>query len=53
MVGKEGYWLMDGRANYDVDAAIVLECCDTLAKEGCLCSNPDIDVYYEKSIIKI
>jgi uncharacterized membrane protein len=32
MAGKEGYWLMDGRANYDVDAAIVLECCDILAE---------------------
>jgi len=32
---KQGYWLMDGRANYSVDDAIVLECCDTLkeAKE--------------------
>ena len=24
------YYLMDGRANYDIDAAIVLDCCDTL-----------------------
>lgn len=30
MAGKKGYWLMDGRANYDVDRAMVLECCDTL-----------------------
>lgn len=32
MAGKAGYWLMDGRANYDVDAATVLEHCDTLAE---------------------
>ena len=24
------YYLMDGRANYDIDAAIVLDCCNTL-----------------------
>lgn len=24
------YWLMDGRANHDVDAAMVLETCDSL-----------------------
>ena len=30
------YYIMDGRANYDVDAAFVLESCDTLeeAKES-------------------
>ena len=32
MTGKEGYWLMDGRAHYDVDRAMVLECCNTLAE---------------------
>lgn len=30
MAGKEGYWLMDGRANYDVDDAYVLRSCNTL-----------------------
>ena len=29
-MAKQGYWLMDGRANFDVDRAIVLECCSTL-----------------------
>ncbi len=26
------YWLMDGRANFDIDRALVLETCDTLAE---------------------
>jgi len=29
-MGENGYWLMDGRANYDVDKALVLESCYTL-----------------------
>jgi len=29
-MGKQGYWLMDGRANYSIDDALVLECCSTL-----------------------
>lgn len=24
------YWLMDGRAHYDIDSATVLECCPSL-----------------------
>ena len=31
-MSKQGYWLMDGRANYSVDDAFVLECCNTLKK---------------------
>ena len=29
-MGKKGYWLMDARANYSVDDAIVFECCHSL-----------------------
>ena len=29
-MAQKQYWLMDGRANYDVGAAYVLECCSSL-----------------------
>ena len=32
MSDKSCYWLMDGRASYDIDKATVLECCDTYEK---------------------
>jgi hypothetical protein len=31
-MAQKQYWLMDGRANYDVDVAYVLECCSSLKK---------------------
>ena len=27
---KEEYFIMDGRARFDVDRAIIVECCDSL-----------------------
>lgn len=29
-MSKHEYWIMDGRARFDQDRAIVVECCDSL-----------------------
>ena len=42
-MGKQGYWLMDGRANYDVDKAMVLETCNTLEEAQASINNYGAD----------
>ena len=40
------YWIMDGRANLDIDRALVLETCDTLEE-----AREALDLYADDSVI--